>query len=196
MICCESDSFSATWYQLSDVTRIEEKNWKPGWNLSHILLPLHKDPELHHICQRLIVFLLSLYWVVRLWWSHLRTRKFPKLTLGSLHRSCCPVYIYLQFYNGRNGNVSTFISSWILTALFEGSSWSSWFHRFLICLISSLGHVFARFNLPVRFLRLIGDDLFALWVIDIESRGDKYIRGIKVPGWLLGKGWIADELLI
>ena len=29
----------------------------------------------------------------------------------------------------------------------------------------------------------------------MESKGDKYIRGIKVPGWLLGKGWIADELL-
>ena len=138
---------------------------------------------------------LSLYWVVRLWWSQLRTRKFPKFPLGSPHPSRCPVYIHLQFFIGRNGNVSTCISSWILTALFEGSSWSSWFRRFLLCLISSLGHVFARFNPPVVFLRLIGDDLVALWVIDIESRGDKYIRRIKVLGWLLGKGWIADELL-
>ena len=25
----------------------------------------------------------------------------------------------------------------------------------------------------------------------MESKEDKYIMGIMVPGWLLGKGWIA-----
>ena len=38
---------------------------------------------------------------------------------------------------------------------------------------------------------LIRDDWVAQWVIDIESRGDKYMHGTKVPSRLLGKGWIA-----